>query len=103
MSHPPPESAASRPDFARCVVVYTGRVQGVGFRWTARALAQRFPITGWVRNEPDRSVRLVAEGDRADITAYLAALRARMEEFILNENAAWESPTGEFPAFDIRK
>lgn len=103
MSHPPSESPDSRPDLTRCVVVFTGRVQGVGFRWTARSVAQRFPITGFVRNEPDRSVHLVAEGSRAEITAYLAALRSRMEEFILNEVTAWESPTGEFATFDIRK
>lgn len=43
-------------------VVVTGRVQGVSFRWYAREQAQRLGVTGWVRNEPDGSVVLHAEG-----------------------------------------
>ena len=43
----------------------TGRVQGVGFRATPRASAQRHGVTGWVRNEPDGSVAFEAQGTRA--------------------------------------
>lgn len=88
---------------ARCTIVFRGRVQGVGFRWTARAVAQRFAVTGWVRNDPDGSVRVVAEGLRSEVGAYLTALRARMEEFILSEEISWEGASGDFEVFDIRK
>ena len=44
-------------------VVFKGRVQGVGFRYTARDMARERGITGWVKNLPDGSVRLIAEGD----------------------------------------
>ena len=41
----------------------SGRVQGVSFRWHARRTARRLGVSGWVRNEPDGSVLLHAEGD----------------------------------------
>src|SRR6187455_864933 len=44
-------------------VWYEGRVQGVGFRYTARGLAGGFPVSGYVRNLDDGRVELVAEGD----------------------------------------
>lgn len=45
----------------------TGRVQGVSFRWYTRERARQLGVTGWVRNEPDGSVVLHAEGDRARV------------------------------------
>lgn len=45
----------------------SGRVQGVAFRWHTREQARRLGLTGWVRNQPDGSVRLVAEGDRESL------------------------------------
>jgi acylphosphatase len=43
-------------------LLVTGRVQGVGFRWYVREAAQRLGLTGWVRNRPDGSVELAADG-----------------------------------------
>ena len=40
----------------RCRVIYRGRVQGVGFRYTSASIARRFPVTGYVRNLPDGTV-----------------------------------------------
>lgn len=43
-------------------LLVTGRVQGVGFRWYVREAAQRLGLTGWVRNRPDGSVEVAADG-----------------------------------------
>lgn len=68
-------------------VRYTGRVQGVGFRATARSVASGFNVCGWVRNEPDGSVVLEAQGEPGEIDAMLAALRRSMGGFIRTEVA----------------
>ena len=55
----------------RTQVVYQGRVQGVGFRATAAAIAQRLAVTGWVRNELDGSVCLEAQGPQGQVEELL--------------------------------
>ena len=49
---------------------FTGEVQGVGFRWTARRVAQGLGLVGWVRNEPDGSVSMELQGYGDDIARY---------------------------------
>ena len=55
-------------------VIYHGRVQGVGFRATSRSIAQRFPVSGYVRNRADGTVELIVDGLIGDVTAFLAAV-----------------------------
>jgi len=45
-----------------------GRVQGVGFRYAAREAARALGLCGWVRNQPDGSVELHAEGEPAALS-----------------------------------
>jgi acylphosphatase len=59
-------------------VYYYGTVQGVGFRYTARRLAQEQGIAGFVRNLADGRVELAAEGEPAAVGAYLDSLDAAM-------------------------
>ena len=66
----------------RVQVSYLGRVQGVGFRATARAIAAGYRVTGWVRNEPDGSVVLQAQGEDGEVRAFLGAIRGEMGELI---------------------
>lgn len=56
-------------------VFYEGRVQGVGFRYTARRVAAGFDVSGYVRNLPDGRVELLASGEHDEVDAFLAALR----------------------------
>ena len=63
-------------------VRFQGRVQGVGFRATARSIAEEFPVTGWVRNEQDGSVLMEVQGDGREIDGYLARLASGMAGLI---------------------
>lgn len=69
-------------------VTYRGNVQGVGFRATARGLARGRAVTGWVRNEPDGTVMVEVQGDRAAVEELLAALRREMKSNIHGEEMA---------------
>jgi acylphosphatase len=53
-----------------------GRVQGVGFRWFVEREAHILGVVGWVRNNADSSVEVLAMGSREQ----LAALRSRLRE-----------------------
>jgi acylphosphatase len=48
-------------------VIFIGRVQGVGFRFTAHRMAHRHQLTGFVRNMPDGTVEMLAQGSAQDI------------------------------------
>lgn len=52
-----------------------GRVQGVGFRYFARATAERLHLSGWVRNLPDGQVEVEAQGNPDQLAALESALR----------------------------
>jgi acylphosphatase len=72
----------------RVRVQFTGRVQGVGFRATARHIASSHAISGFVRNDHDGGVTLEAQGEPHAVNAYLAELRATMARFIQTETSA---------------
>ncbi len=61
---------------------YRGRVQGVGFRATCRSIARGYDISGWVRNEPDASVTLEAQGERDELTRFTQAVETRLMDNI---------------------
>lgn len=88
---------------ARLHAVAYGDVQGVFFRLGAQRLARSLGITGWVRNSPDGTVEIVAEGDEAGLKHLLAWCHdgpsaARVEKV----SSKWETYTGEFEHFSIR-
>ena len=83
-------------------VTYSGSVQGVGFRYTVKAAATGFDVTGTVRNLPDGGVELIAEGARDELEAFRRAIReSGLDHFIRNEDVSWGEPRGEFRGFEI--
>lgn len=83
-------------------VLYSGHVQGVGFRYTAKSVASGFEVTGTVRNLADGRVELIAEGARDELTAFRRGLRdAGLEHFIRDEAEAWSEALGGFRGFEI--
>ncbi|MFZ5828588.1 MAG: acylphosphatase [Planctomycetota bacterium] len=91
-----------QPATERREVVYAGRVQGVGFRYTVRSLAARLPLSGYVRNLPNGRVQLVVEGLPGDIDALLAAIRDAMRGYISGREERVREASGEFRGFEIR-
>ena len=52
-------------------VIFEGRVQGVGFRYTVKDLARGFDLCGWVKNLPDGSVELQVMGEPDEVDAFI--------------------------------
>lgn len=91
--------AASR---ERRTIYFSGQVQGVGFRYTTSTIAQRFAVQGFVQNEPDGRVLLVAEGAPGELEAFLAAVRERLGHYVRQELTDVSAASQEFTQFAIR-
>ena len=85
----------------RARVVFTGTVQGVGFRYTACRAAAGHDVTGSVRNLPDGRVECVVEGDAAEIDAFLEDLAHRMSGYIRKRTEARAPFSGRFRTFGV--
>jgi acylphosphatase len=75
-------------------VFYSGRVQGVGFRYTAQNVAEDYEVAGFVRNLPDGMVEVLAEGSPQQVDAFLTALAQRMAGYIDQTRVVEEGPIG---------
>ena len=80
----------------RLTIHFSGRVQGVGFRYTTATIAKKHPVCGFVQNLPDGRVLLMVEGQPDEVQTFVDEVRDRMGPFIedclVDESAA----TGEF-------
>ena len=80
-----------------------GRVQGVGFRYYSFRRARELGVTGWVRNEKDGAVVVVAEGRRAALDALISLLRIGPEHAnVLDVDIEWLCGGHCFVEFEIR-
>ena len=87
---------------SRMQIYYAGRVQGVGFRYTAKTVALGFEVTGIVRNLPDGRVELIAEGERAELEEFRRAIQdSEVGALIRNESLSWGESTGGYRGFEI--
>ena len=82
-------------------ITFYGRVQGVGFRYTAKYLAQSMDLTGWVENEWDGTVTIEVQGSEILINKLLVGLNNN--RFITIEwMDAKEIPLKEESSFSVR-
>ena len=86
----------------RLTVLYSGHVQGVGFRYAVKQVAMGFDVTGTVKNLPDGRVELVAEGSRAELEGFREAIRNEgLSGLIGQETASWGEAASAFRGFEI--
>lgn len=87
----------------RVTVYYSGRVQGVGFRFTTQQIARNLAVTGFVRNLSDGRVEMVAEGASDEIDRLLAQVDSAMKANIATTEREESAATDEFSGFAIRR
>ncbi len=86
----------------RMRILFSGRVQGVGFRYTTRRIAVSFKVAGFVRNLQGGDVELVAEGSEQELVGLLHAIRSSGPgRHITREHLRWGVATGEYETFRI--
>jgi acylphosphatase len=80
----------------RFTVHFAGRVQGVGFRYTAVNVSRSHCAAGYVQNLSDGRVVLVVEGEQAALTALVDDLKETMRDYIRDCTIVRSPATGEF-------
>jgi acylphosphatase len=81
---------------------FSGSVQGVGFRYTARALANKHAVSGWVANLIDGRVELEIEGANSDIDIFLTDLNEEFKSYINGVEKEEVSPFNGDTGFEIK-
>ena len=83
-------------------VLFSGQVQGVGFRYTACRMASSLRITGYVRNLMTGDVELVAEGSEQELVDFLDEIRdSHLGRHITHEQLGWSAATNVYDKFRI--
>lgn len=82
--------------------VYYGRVQGVGFRFTAERIAGGLNLSGWVKNNNDGSVEVTAEGEEESLNDFISRIKDYFGRYISDSRLSWSAATNEFKGFETR-
>lgn len=88
-------------------VVFRGRVQGVGFRFTAKQVSRDHPVVGWVKNMSDGTVQMLVEAKPCEISAFVQSVIAAVESQGYGNVESHElsesmNATDEYATFEIR-
>ena len=86
----------------RLRTLFSGTVQGVGFRFTTERMARRYLVTGYVQNLPNGQVEVLAEGEEKSLEEFLRAVRETFHSYIGKADVRWGDSTGEFKEFGIK-
>ena len=83
-------------------VYFSGRVQGVGFRYSTVQVAKEYEVTGFVKNLPDGRVQLEAEGAPEEIAAFISSVESRLHGYIRRTERHSGRRAAQFTGFEIR-
>jgi acylphosphatase len=83
-------------------VLFTGRVQGVGFRYATLQVAKEFEVAGFVRNLPDGRVELDVEGRPDEVGRFVDAVAERMHGYIRKMERSHGRRAPQFSGFNIK-
>ncbi len=84
--------------------VVQGRVQGVGYRYFVMEEAARLGLRGWVRNLPNGTVEVMAQGPHPALDALLAALKlGPAGARVANIDIQWEEASAALQGFSVRR
>jgi len=97
-----PYGRRTMPEVHHETAFFTGRVQGVGFRYTALQTAREFDVSGFVSNLPDGRVVLEAEGRHEEVEAFIVAVLERMHGYVRDVDRHAHVRDAQFAGFSIR-
>ncbi len=83
-------------------VVFLGHVQGVGFRFRTKTIADNYSVTGWVANLDNGQVKMLVEGQPAEIAGFINDIKEKMAGFIRQVEIEKTPARGGFNSFEIR-
>jgi acylphosphatase len=86
----------------RAHIIYSGQVQGVGFRFAVERLATYVGVTGFVKNLPDGTVEVVCEGREKELNQMVSRIDERMGAYISDRIVERQAAMDEFVSFEIR-
>ena len=81
---------------------YSGRVQGVGFRFTAEDIARDLSVSGWVKNLRDGRVEITAEAEESVLKDFLGRINDAFSHYIKDADIEWAEPAGRFEDFGVK-
>ena len=82
--------------------IFYGRVQGIGFRYTALKIARELGLQGFAKNLADGSVELVAQGEEESINNFVLEIKKSFSNEIEKVETIWQKPTSTFRDFQIK-
>ena len=82
-------------------IIFTGHVQGVGFRFTSLRIARRYSLVGYVKNIPGSSVEMLIQGPPNNVQACIRDISEAFDGHIKQTNIKDITPTATYTAFDI--
>ena len=81
---------------------YSGKVQGIGFRYTVLDIANSLKVSGWVKNLNDGRVEVLAEAEENTLNVFFEQINQRFSRYIIDTIVDWLPASGEFRDFQVQ-